>query len=122
MALLNQKAIRKFFGLSQSEEVVRNAVNEAFLLGGTYTKYDGNAPTYVRKGYLYNPVVYAITKQRSDKAVSIPRYIKEVTDDNNVKRLKNLQRTVSNGYTPGQYVKEISLKEASFKDDFVPFP
>lgn len=122
MALLNQKAIRKFFGLSQSEEVVRNAVNEAFLLGGTYTKYDGNAPTYVRKGYLYNPVVYAITKQRSDKAVSIPRYIKEVTDDNNVKRLKNLQRTVSNGYTPGQYVKEISLKQASFKDDFVPFP
>ena len=116
------KAIANIFNRRQAEGVVRNAVNEAFLLGGTYTKYDESAPTYIREGYLYNPVVYAVAKQRSDKAVSIPYYIKEVKDGNSKKRLDMMRKTLTNGYQPSQYIKELTLKQAAFDEKFMNFP
>ena len=116
------KAITNIFSRSQAEGVVRNAVNEAFLLGGTYTKYDDAAPTYIREGYLYNPVVYAVAKQRSDKAVSIPYYVKDVKDDNSKKKLDMMRKTLTNGYMPSQYIKEITLKREAFDENFLDFP
>ena len=130
MALLSLKAFPRFISQNRINEIVqsavdqsvRNAVNEAFLLGGTYTKYDANAPTYVREGYLYNPIVYSITKQRSDKAVSIPYYIKDIKDENRKKELVNLRKTIKGGYTAKQFIREQILKNQALEENFKDWP
>ncbi len=103
-------------------DIVRNAVNEAFLMGRPYTQYDPNAPTYIREGYLYNPIVYSIVKQRADKAMSVPSYIKRVKDENAKKKLDVLRKATNYDYKASQVLRDINLKQAAFDNDILPMP
>ncbi len=108
--------------LSADQEIVRNAVNTAFLMGAPYTQYDPNAPTYIKEGYLYNPIVYSIVKQRADKAQSVPAYIRRVKDDNARKHLNILRKATNCNYAPQQYVKDLQLKAQAFDEEILIMP
>jgi len=106
-----------------SKVTLKNKFNEAFLYGfGGYTQYDDKAPTYLEKGYNYNPIVYAIINQQSIKTASIPYYVKKVDDKQAHKRLKRLRMATKGDYSVQQQVRSMILENKAFSEADMPFP
>ena len=97
-----------------------NKFSQAFygLTGIPLAIYDDNSTTYIEKGYNYNPVVYSVVKSISDKAKSVPFYIKKVADERSMKRANELK-----GATHPQLVLKRSIYESkAFEEKIYDFP
>lgn len=103
---------------------ILNPIYQAFLgtIGQTPTAYDNDSPTYIEQGFLYNPIVYSIVKQRSDKARAVPYYIKRVKDESARKELKMLDHATRGNDHPSQVVKRALLHKKAFDEDYIDFP
>lgn len=103
---------------------VYNAVAQAFygLIGNNFTAYDTNAPTYIDKGYLYNPIVYSIVNQQANKAKSIPFNIRKIDDNQAKGKLDRLRLATKGAYTIPQFIKVLSLENKAFDEKEYNFP
>ena len=121
MAILGNLKKRILSAFTQGHN---NPFNQAFysFLGGGYTQYDPNADVYLESGYLYNPTVYSVIRQMSDKAKTIPFGVKRIKDLNS-KRLYDSYKTQTKGtITPQQYLKKGMLETKAFDEKTLPWP
>lgn len=107
-----------------SQEGQNNRFNQGFysFLGGGFTEYDPYGEAYLEKGYLYNPTVFAVIKQMSDKAKSIPIVVKRVKDKNAKQAYDRLRLQTKGSFTPAQEVKRAVLETKAYEESEVPFP
>ena len=108
----------------QIDKAVLNQFNRAFYgtIGTHATSYDANGDTYLEQGFLHNPIVYSVIKQRSDKARQIPFYVKKEKDSVARKQYNNFTKSVKWSPKPQQYLKQSELKNKAFKEDYMDFP
>ena len=107
------------------EQAIRNKFNEAFFIGstGSYAVDDDNfTKKYIEYAYNVNPDVYSVVNQITNKFTSIPYIIKDVNDDNAMKRLKSLNDATNYDYSLSQEVKSIQLKDLAYSDDYMALP
>lgn len=107
------------------ERAVQNQFNQAFYgtLGGHATSYDPNAKDiYLEQGYLRNPMVYSVVKQRADKARQIPFFVKKVKNENAKKQLDILNKSIKWSPKPQQLIKQKELKVKAFDEEYLDFP
>ena len=104
--------------------MVLNKVNQAFFgtMGQVPAAYDHNKPTYIDSGYLVNPIVYSIIKQRSDKARSVPYFVKRINDQAARKQLKMLDQATKGDYRPQQQIRRSGLFTKAFEEKYIDFP
>ena len=116
---LRTKAARFLMPKAQS-----NKYYDAILkmIGGGFTSYDEDAKTYIEKGFLYNPDVYAIIQQQATKAASIPWIVKTIKDNGAKKKLDRLNMQVKGNFTPQLYIKKLALEKKAFKEEELDFP
>lgn len=101
---------------------VMNAIAQAFMVGGPFTSYDTEAPTYINKGYLHNPVVYSVINQRAQKARSVPLQIKRIKDEQAKKQLDNFRLATNRDIAPNQIIKKLQLETKAFDEVLLDFP
>lgn len=119
MANIVQRLFKK-----QVANEVANQFNRAFysFIGKHATSYDDKGYTYLEEGFLNNPVVYSVIKQRSDKARQIPFYVKKVKDESAKKDYQNFITSVKWSPKPQQHIKQRELKAMAFDEEFFDFP
>lgn len=120
MANLIQRLFRP-----QIERAILNQFNRAFYgtIGTHATSYDPNSKdVYLEQGFLRNPMVYSVVKQRTEKARQIPFYVKKVKDERSKKQLDSFTKSVKWLPRPEQYIKYISLKNRAFEEEYLDFP
>lgn len=105
------------------EDSIKNSFNEAFFatVGGSFTEYPQENPSYLELGYLYNPIVYSVVQARADKAKSIPFTVKRVQDEQSKRRLDGL-RMATKGMFGNQIAKALSLEKKAFHEEYLDFP
>jgi HK97 family phage portal protein len=115
--------IQSLFG-RQISKAVANQFNRAFygVIGKNATSYDANGDTYLEQGFLNNPVVYSVIKQRSDKARQIPFYVKKVKDESAKKSYQYFVKSVKWSPKPYQFIKQEQIKAKAFDEEFFDFP
>src|SRR5690606_20980300 len=60
------------------QEAMDNLFNKNFTTwGGGYTPYPANSSTFIKKGYMMNPDLYAVVNQMDTKMVSAPLALKK---------------------------------------------
>lgn len=60
------------------QEAMENLFNKNFTTwGGGYTPYSANSSTFIKKGYMMNPDLYAVVNQMVTKMVSAPLLLKK---------------------------------------------
>lgn len=101
---------------------VLNAIAQAFMVGGPFTAYDSKAPTYIEKGYLFNPIVYSVINQRAQKARSVPLQVKRVKDQQAKKQLDNFRHATKGNHAPQQLIKKLRLETKAFDEVLLDFP
>lgn len=103
---------------------VDNAFARAFygFTGLTFTAYDPKGLTYLEKGMLYNPTVYSVIKQKSDKAKSIPYFVKRITNAEAKAELDMLRYSTKGFTRDTQRVRELFLKERAYGKEYLDFP
>lgn len=106
------------------QRMVLNKVNQAFFgtMGQTPAAYDPQKTTYVEDGFLVNPIVYSIIKQRADKARSVPFFIKKVKEEDARQKLRVLDYATKGNYAPQQELKRLSLESKAFEEKFIDLP
>lgn len=92
-----------------------NRFNEAIykLIGGTTNTYNTTLETLLVKGYGENPDVNAIVNQMASKTTIVPYYIKEIDDEDSLKKLKRFP--VNPNYQ--QKLSINKLKKKAYKTD-----
>lgn len=103
---------------------VQNAFSRAFyqLTGQAYTAYDTNGPTYLYKGFLSNPTVNAVVRQRSEKAKSIPMTVKRVKSGSARGKLQAM-RMATKGIIKGhQLIRQAVLEAKAFDEEALDWP
>lgn len=115
------KFLQSLFG---KQKGTHNKHNEAFykLLGGGYTEYDVLDSTYIEQGFLKNPVVYSVVRQRADKARQVPMLIKRVQDEKAYNALLNMHIATKRIPNASQNYERKALETKAFKDEYVSFP
>lgn len=108
----------------QIERAVLNQFNRAFYgtIGTHATSYDANGNVYLEQGFLSNPIVYSVVKQRADKARQIPFFVKKVKDEGAKKRLDFFNKSVKWHPRPQQLVKAKELKAQALDEEYLDFP
>lgn len=101
-----------------------NLFNEAFLwaVNGGYAAYEPNGPTYINQGYNVNPMVYSMVNAMSQKTATVPIYVKEIEDKNQLKKLQRFREATGRKMTIEQKMREVTLELKAFKDGEKPFP
>lgn len=121
-----QSLLGKFLSrfVPSNDKRITNPIYQAFLgtIGQTPTAYDNNSQTYIEQGFLYNPIVYSIVKQRSDKARAVPYYIKRIKDDTARKELMMLDYATKGDDHPTQRIKRALLEKKAFDEDYIDLP
>ncbi len=114
-------AVKRFFGIGESSN--ENSFYKAFLswIGGGYTRYDDDAPTYLELGFGTNPDVYSCVRQMSDKSSSIPHYIKKIEDKDAKSKLDRLVKSTTS-LTPQQQIRKVQLENKAYEKTDLPFP
>lgn len=109
----------------QIERAILNQFNRAFYgtVGTHATSYDPNSKTvYLEQGFLSNPLVYSVIKQRSDKARQIPFYVKKIKDERSMKRYNSFIQSVKYNPRPEQYLRKKELELKAYDEDYLDFP
>lgn len=102
-----------------NDKTFANAFNKAVysFLGGQEASYDYDNKVYLEKGYLTNPTVYSILKQKSDKARSVPYYIKTIEDRKSYTKFKQLEEQRKGDYSTKQLLQKRLLETKAFGDE-----
>lgn len=108
----------------QINRAVQNQFNQAFYgtIGIHATSYDANGDTYLEQGFLCNPIVYSVVKQRADKARQIPFFVKRVKDEKAGKKLRQFNQSVKWSPKPDQFIKRKQLETKAYDEEYFDFP
>ena len=108
--------------ISPGENV--NRFNEAFLwgVGGGYTAYDTDGLTYLNEGYKINPIVYSVISQQATKTSAIPYSINKIESNQQLQKLRMLEKATNFEMTPQQRVKHFQLKTEALSKSELPMP
>lgn len=122
MALFD--GIRRSLSRAISPDSGDNIYNRIFygLTGQSYTAYDINQKTYLNKGFLYNPTVYSVIKQKSDKARSVPFFLKRINDERAKADLDVLYTSTKGQFTGSQIARKTILERKAYDDEMLPMP
>lgn len=112
---------RRFLGEEREHTNDYNAQSYHFLKGMS-AQYDYNNKTYINQGYGFNPDVYAVIQQMTDKAVSVPYVIREVDEEQSFQKLKDLKKSTKGDLSISQRLQEIKLRATAFNEEDKPFP
>ena len=115
--------IDRFFKRS-IEKAVLNQFNQAFYgtVGTHATSYDANADVYLEQGYLNNPIVNAVIRQRQKKALQIPFNVKRIKEQSAKKQLDILNQSTKWNPKPQQFIKRLELKNKAYDEEILDFP
>lgn len=115
--------IDRFFS-NRIQKAVINQFNQAFYkqIGKHATSYDQNAETYLEQGYLNNPIVNSVIRQRAKKALQIPSYVKRIQDNNAKKELDLFKKATKWNPKPQQLIKAKELKNKAYQEEILNFP
>ena len=102
----------------------KNKFNEAFyrFLGGGFTNYDNNAPSYLHNGYNNNPDVYACISQMANKTVSVPYSVKMIGKEHKYQKLKQLNLATKGNLSMLQSIAKYKLEQEAYETHEMPFP
>lgn len=92
------------------------------MVGQAHTNYDTQLSTYILKGLLYNPTVYSVTKQRSEKSKSIPLTIKRIKDPGAKKQLDVMRYATKGAPKASQVLKMASLSAQAYEEELLDMP
>ena len=98
MANIFSNAVRSLKNaITNTNSDLRNRFNQAFFgyIGGAYTTYDQEASTYLERGYNENSVVYSVIQQMATKTASVPYFVEQVKNTNQLKSFKKHLQTPS---------------------------
>jgi len=102
----------------------KNKFNEAFyrFLGGGFTNYNQNAPSYLDNGYNRNPDVYACISQMANKTVSVPYMIKMKGAEHKYQKLKSFNLATKGNLSILQSITKQKLEKEAYQEHEMPFP
>jgi HK97 family phage portal protein len=101
-----------------------NKYNDALLswIGGAFTSYDEDNPTYIDEGYNKNPIIFSVVAQRANKLASVPFNIKKIKDKTEKRKRDTLLSSTKWNLTPQQEVKRLMYESKAFDEDYAEMP
>jgi HK97 family phage portal protein len=104
--------VRNYFGKEVVNKYNANALTQ---IGFVSTAYNFNKLWTIQTALLKNPDVYSVISQQANKVASVPYYVRDVRDEEQLKRYDFARKNID-------FQSQLKTKAKAFKSDYFPLP